>query len=112
MRSVPITVSAIFTFPLASALWPYGIAGIGWYHTIIDYSAGLEHQTNARDESTSEMGYHFGLGLEIPFSSSTSLHVDYRYLFLNVPVNGISDLKLNTKDSNGSVITAGLTFGL
>lgn len=112
VRSVPLTVSAIFTFPLASVLWPYGVAGIGWYHTIIDYSAGMEHQTSARDESSSTTGYHFGLGLEIPFSSSTSLHVDYRYLFIEMPVNGLGDLKLDTKDSNGSLITAGLTFGL
>lgn len=111
---VPVTVSLLGIVPLGG-IAPYGIAGFGWYHTIVDYSPAFEAIPGHifTDHSTSVFGYHIGLGLELPVNESAALNFDYRYLFLKSDIQGPADLidgdvTLRTSDSNGSVWTIGL----
>lgn len=105
-RFVPVTGSLLLFAPISESFAPYGVAGIGAYYTIFDYSDeasafGLD------DEKSFNMGYHLGFGAEFPFSKNAALNVDYRYQFLNPDTD---DESLEDADFNGNVLTAGITF--
>ncbi len=114
---VPLTLSALLYVPVGAHFAPYGVAGVGWYYTIINYELNgetisqLGPQLANTDKSV--FGYHFGLGIEIPFNKNIAVNVDYRYLFLDSQVKHVRELldgipNLDTKNSNGSVITASI----
>lgn len=112
---IPITVSAMFLFPLGDVISPYAIAGVGWYYTIKDYDlidiqdrGIIEHFT---DGNEGVPGYHIGLGIELPFSSSAALHAEWRYLFLGTEIRSLNDARnasYSTKDSDGMMFSLGL----
>jgi len=113
---VPVTVSALLFLPLNSQMVPYGIAGVGWYYTIVDYSAAFETNTGGifKDANSSEFGYHIGLGIDYALSEHMAVHGDYRWLFVDSTIKGTKDITTNTsvdtRNSNGSEISLGLTF--
>lgn len=107
-RFVPVTASMLFFIPLNENVAPYGLAGLGAYYTIIDYSDDAEG-LGLEDESDFNMGYHLGFGLELPLGSNAAFNADYRYLFLNPNEN---DDNLDDASYSGNVFTAGLTFYL
>lgn len=115
---VPITVSMMVFFPLGSLMTPYGVAGVGWYYTITDYeliNSSLELRQLLENEDNFEMGYHFGLGLEIPISMHLTLHGDARYLFLGTDIRTVRDLTTldtDTDNSNGIMFNAGFMLYL
>ncbi|MCB2205117.1 porin family protein [bacterium] len=115
---IPITASLMIFAPLGSFLNPYGVAGIGWYYTLTDYeliNAGVDVRRLLENEDNFEMGYHFGLGLEIPFSANVALHFDARYIFLGTEIRTIRDittLDTDTDNSNGIMFGGGLMLYL
>lgn len=116
---VPITASFMVFVPIGSWLAPYGLGGIGWYYTIEDYElfalGSAEVRKILKDENNFEMGYHFGLGLEIQLSQNIAIHGDFRYLFLGTEINSITDfstLDTDTKNSDGIMFSGGLMLYL
>jgi opacity protein-like surface antigen len=116
---IPITASLMIFVPVNTWLHPYGVAGIGWYYTITEYElfalGSAEIRKLLEDENNFEMGYHFGLGLEIPLSSNIAIHGDVRYLFLGTEIKSIreiSTLDTDTKNSDGVMISGGLMLYL
>jgi opacity protein-like surface antigen len=114
---IPLTLSALLFVPLHAHFAPYGVAGVGWYYTIISYelNGGSVSQLGPQLANTNKsvFGYHFGLGFEIPFNKNIAANIDYRYLFLDSQVKHVRELmdgipNLDTKNSNGSVITASI----
>jgi opacity protein-like surface antigen len=114
---VPLTLSALLFIPLHPHFAPYGLAGVGWYYTIINYeldAASLSQLgPQLTDTDKSVFGYHLGLGIELPFNKNIAANIDYRYLFLDSQVKHVKELlqgipNLDTKNSNGSVITASI----
>ena len=58
---------------------PYLLGGPGWYRRTLEALDGPEDL----DISTTEFGWHAGLGLEILPSRHFGIHGDYRYTFLD-----------------------------
>jgi opacity protein-like surface antigen len=116
---VPITFSLMVFFPVGTFLNPYATGGVGYYYTIESYTLARTTPEEVRqllkDEQNFEAGYHFGLGLEIPFSSNLALHGEFRYLFLGTEITTLRDvmsLDTDTKNSNGIMFSAGFMLYL
>ncbi len=116
---VPITFSLLVMAPVGSFLTPYATAGIGFYYTIEAYDVTKVNAPEIRkllqDENNFETGYHFGLGLEIPFGSNVAMHGEFRYLFLGTSITAIRDvttLDTDTKNSDGIMFSGGLMIYL
>lgn len=105
-RFVPVTGSLLLFAPINESFAPYGLAGIGAYYTIFDYSEEAS-DLGLDDDSSFNMGYHLGFGAEFPLSRSAALNVDYRYQFLNPDTD---DESFEDADFNGNILTAGITF--
>ncbi|MFO7846085.1 MAG: porin family protein [Balneolaceae bacterium] len=104
--SIPVTTSLLAFAPVSESFSPYGIAGIGAYFTNFDYSDSAE-TLGFSDDSSFNLGYHLGFGVELPFNENTALNVDYRYLFLNPDDNEES---LDGASFNGNSVTASIMF--
>jgi len=111
---MPVTLSLMIFAPFGSRYTPYGVAGVGWYLTLVDYDpfqSGIPEIRRALEDETSFIpGYHFGLGLEIVLSRGFALHGDFRYLFLGTEISKIKDVvtaDIDTKNSNGIIFSAG-----
>lgn len=106
VRSWPVMVTGlIYPFPIAIV---YGAMGFGWYNVTFHYDQS--RLPLFPDETTQKVGWHFGGGLELPFSSYFTLVGDFRYVFLNYDFKAIpssGDLK-----SNFTAITVGFLFDL
>ena len=71
----------------ASLLWRLGggrvspilLGGPGWYRTKVEALDGVADQS----VSTTEFGWHGGIGLEIRAGKHFGIHGDYRYTFLD-----------------------------
>lgn len=116
---VPITFSLNIFLPIGSFLTPYATGGVGFYYTIEAYDVTKVAQREIRqlleDEENFETGYHFGLGLEIPFGRNIALHGEFRYLFLDSEITSIRDLQnldTDTKNSDGVMFSGGLVVYL
>jgi len=105
-RFIPVTASLLFFVPLIEGFAPYGIAGVGAYYTWYDVSDSIA-DLDFDDESSFNLGYHFGVGAELPLTSNVALNLDYRYLFLNPEDNQQS---LEGANLNANVFTAGIMF--
>ena len=102
--SVPVTGSLLIFAPLGESISPYGLAGIGAYYTNYNYSDTAE-SLGFSDDSSFNLGYHLGFGVELPFNENTAINIDYRYLFLNPDDNQES---FDNASFNGNSITASL----
>lgn len=116
---VPITFSLLIMAPIGSTITPYATGGIGFYYTIESYDLPNVSSENVRkllkDEENFEMGYHFGLGLEIPFNRHIAAYAEFRYVFLGSEITSINDvvtLDTDTKNSDGMMFGAGVVFYL
>lgn len=105
-NSVPVTASLMLFAPLSESISPYGLAGIGAYFTNYNYSDGAE-DLGFSDDSSFNLGYHLGFGVELPFNDNTAISVDYRYLFLNPDDNQES---FDDASFSGNNFTASLMF--
>jgi opacity protein-like surface antigen len=72
-------------------LRPYGLAGIGWYYTRVDFKGTL---AALEDDTVYVVGIHLGAGGDLRLGSSTSVSADVRYIWLddtefdNIDVDG------------------------
>jgi opacity protein-like surface antigen len=62
-----------------SKVAPFLLGGPGWYRRTVEALDG----PSDLDISTTEFGWHAGIGLEILASSHFGIHGDYRYTFLD-----------------------------
>lgn len=105
-RMVPITGSLLLFVPFGPNFSPYGLAGLGAYYTLTDYSGDVE-ELGLEDFEEFNLGYHLGFGLEIPISSNVAFNADYRYLFLNPDDN---EENLEGASFDGNTFTGSIMF--
>mgnify|MGYP000859478462 CR=1 FL=1 len=106
VRTWPVSATGLL-YPLP---FLYGLAGMGWYNTTIDYDQDVNTFKNIKDETKQKVGWHFGGGLEIPFGLGKTLAADIRYHFIDYDFSafpGSKDIK-----SNFYSINVTLLFGL
>lgn len=104
VRSWPVMVTGLI-YPLP---FVYGAMGAGWYNTTMDYDQNK--LPLLEDETSREVGWHFGGGVELPVGPRFKFTADIRYVFLDYDfkeIPGSGDL-----NSNFYVITAGFLVGL
>jgi opacity protein-like surface antigen len=104
----PIQAS-LLAYLIRGAVAPYLLGGVGWYSQRVE---SLVDGETADSVTTRKVGYHVGFGGDLRLGRRASLHLDYRYTFINI---GDSDapgailqelLKLSRQ---GSMWTTGLT---
>lgn len=103
---VPITGSLLLFAPISDVFTPYGVLGIGAYHTRYSTS-GIIDDLGFDDSSRFNLGYHVGLGAEFPVANNLALNIDYRYLFLNPDDNEES---LDGASFSGNAVSAAIVF--
>jgi len=111
VQSWPVMVTGMY-YPLPIL---YGAVGFGWYNTTFNYDEDqIETDfggVQIEDETTQEVGWHFGAGVEIPAGAGAVITGDIKYVFLDyefeeLPGGG------SLSNSNFYVINIGLLFGL
>lgn len=99
LTSTPLTLSAmVYPIPLV-----YGLAGVGYYNTTLTMGD--------QEVSDSQIGYHFGAGVELPLVPLLKLTGDLRYQFLNYEFEDIAE-SIGKVDADGYAISAGLILYL
>ena len=84
-----------------SKLAPYLLGGPGWYRRTVEALGG----PSDLDISTTEFGWHAGIGLEIRAGRHFGIHGDYRYTFLDFSDD-------DDDDDGGGIIGGGIIGGL
>ncbi|MEX2435350.1 MAG: outer membrane beta-barrel protein [Balneolaceae bacterium] len=103
---VPVTTSMLLFAPVSEHFAPYGVAGLGAYYTRYSTSGALE-DLGFESDNEFNLGYHLGVGTEIPVNDNTAISIDYRYIFLNPNDNEES---FEDASFNGNTISASLMF--
>jgi opacity protein-like surface antigen len=103
VKSWPITVNAL-VYPFSIV---YGLAGVGWYKTTIDYPSELGLDNDTSDD----FGYQLGAGVEYPVANAVSLTGDVRWMFVDHEFSEIPDAIGNIESDSWS-LNAGLLFYL
>jgi len=103
LRTWPVTVSFL-VYPLRQF---YGLAGLGWYNSTIDFEAGIPYE----DRTQTEVGYHLGLGFEAPLSQSARLTGDVRYQFIDYEFEEIPE-SIGEVDADAFALNLGVLFYL
>ena len=78
LTETPLQASVLLRMG-GSKVAPFLLGGPGWYRRKVE---ALDGSTDL-DLSTTEFGWHAGIGLEILASSHFGIHGDYRYTFLD-----------------------------
>jgi hypothetical protein len=87
IRSTPIQASILW-FPLRLSVAPYLITGVGWYRQRIE---AIDDGDSVASATTSERGYHSGVGGQVMLGKHAALFVDYRYTFVDIKgTNGLA----------------------
>jgi len=97
-------------WPVTASLWLtpipvlYAGAGVGWYHTTLEYrpSLGLEDQTRQ------DFGVHVGGGMKMPLAPGVALDFSGRYVFLQDQESRLVPQKFNP---DYWTLSAGLAIG-
>ena len=79
---MPVTASLLLFLPVSEQFASYGVAGLGAYYTRYSTSGTLE-DLGFESDYEFNLGYHVGIGTEIPSNDNTAISIDYRYIFLN-----------------------------
>jgi hypothetical protein len=80
IKDRPVQASALY-FPVRGGFSPYLMGGLGWFTQIVK---PLPASDLLEEASTTRMGYHAGLGLELKLGRNLGVYGDYRYTFLDV----------------------------
>lgn len=103
----PVQVTGL-VFPFGARpekpLQPYGLLGVGWYYTRIDYDSVLLTD----DETDHYFGVHLGVGGELTLGPSTTLSADFRWVFADEP--GVDNSQLDEEEFDFWQLTAGLNI--
>ena len=78
LTETPLQASLILKMGAGKAA-PYLLGGPGWYRRKVE---AIDGPTDL-NVSTTEFGWHAGIGLEIMAGKHFGIHGDYRYTFLN-----------------------------
>ena len=71
-------------WPISASLWltplrvMYAGAGVGWYHTTLDYNG----PASPPDDTFQKFGVHAGGGFRVPFGSALALDLNGRYVWM------------------------------
>jgi opacity protein-like surface antigen len=103
---IPVTLSLLLFVPVSDNFAPYAVGGVGAYFTKYRPSGILE-DLGFESDSDFNLGYHIGLGAEVPLNKNIAISLDYRYIFLNPDENEESFQGANF---NGNTISASLMF--
>jgi opacity protein-like surface antigen len=101
MKSWPVSASLLF-YPLPPI---YALAGLGWYNTTIDFP----DDSLFEDETDTELGYHFGLGVEAPIAPTVRLTGDVRWQFVDYEFDEIAE-SIGDVDADTYTLNAGVLF--
>jgi opacity protein-like surface antigen len=103
LKSWPVTASVLL-YPVPQL---YGLAGLGWYNTTLDFpdDSGIDNQTD------SQLGYHFGVGAEVPVAHSVSITGDGRWQFVDYEFDDIPET-VGEVGANTFTMNLGLLFYL
>jgi len=102
-RTWPVSAS-LMVYPLSGL---YALAGLGWYHTSIDFPANSGYS----DRTSSKLGYHLGAGLEMGLVPRVKLTGDLRYLFLDYKFKDIPS-SIGKTNANAYSLNAGVIIYL
>ncbi|MBN2357426.1 outer membrane beta-barrel protein [candidate division KSB1 bacterium] len=105
VQSWPVTLSVLY-YPLPIV---YGVAGVGWYHTTAKYDEE-KLGFKIKDQTSTEMGYHVGVGVQLPIGMSSKIAADVRYVFLNYDLENTADM--GKQDADFYAVTISLLWGL
>lgn len=87
VRTYPIQGSLQAYLAPGGILSPFLLGGVGWYYTQVDGPSGFS-------ASTSRLGFHGGVGLEIAVNNSLYLDTTFRYVW----IEGVESRDLNALD--------------
>jgi opacity protein-like surface antigen len=102
LKTWPISAS-ILAFPLPVL---YGIAGLGWYNTTVDFP----ENASVDDQTDSSLGYHIGGGVELPVTNVIRFTSDVRWLFVDYEFDEIPESAVNEVDADSFQFNAGILF--
>jgi hypothetical protein len=106
VTETPIQASILMRMAKGSVS-PFLLGGPGWYHRKVE---ALDSPGNL-SASTTEFGWHAGIGLEVLAGRHFGFHGDYRYTFLNFhDDNAGGVLGRVLPGHRGSMWTLGTTF--
>ncbi len=97
-------------WPVTASLWLtpipvlYAGAGVGWYHTTLEYRPSLGLQ----DQTTQDFGVHVGGGMKMPLAPGVALDFSGRYVFLQDQESRLVPRKFNP---DYWTLSAGLALG-
>lgn len=103
LRTWPVTASVLL-YPVRNF---YGLAGLGWYNSTLDFESDLPYE----DRTETEVGYHLGLGFEAPLSANARLTGDVRYQFIDYAFEEIPE-SLGEVDADAFALNLGVLFYL
>ena len=104
VKSWPVMASVLL-YPFTSV---YGTFGGGWYNTTFEFDR--EQLPMLNNKTNQEFGWHLGGGLELPFSSTSRIFGDIRYVFIDYDIEEL--VEINGIQNNFYVITVGLLIGI
>lgn len=100
LRATPLTLSVmIYPIPVA-----YALAGIGFYRSTLETTSGAE-------ATDTKIGYHYGVGAEVPMIPLVKLTGDIRYQFIDYEFEDIPE-SVGKVEADGYAISAGVIFYL
>jgi opacity protein-like surface antigen len=104
VKSWPVMASALL-YPLPNV---YGVLGGGWYNTTYEFDQNQLPMLN--NKTKQEFGWHMGGGVEFPFSTTSKIIGDIRYVFIDYDIEEL--VQINGVQNNFYVITVGLLIGI
>jgi len=84
VTTFPIQFSGLVYLPVNWPLRPYALAGIGFYHTVVNFRGSL---SSVDDEHDFTVGFHAGIGLEWQLTPTISINGDVRFIFMDEPAH-------------------------
>ncbi|HZW40566.1 MAG: outer membrane beta-barrel protein [Syntrophothermus sp.] len=108
VTTVPVLLSAL-VYPVD---FLYGLAGIGYYNTSIEYSGTNLTGIDLGDESSGEVGGQFGLGLTFPISDRYRMFGDIRYHLLGYELKRLDNVAQSISSYNVDANFLSVNLGL
>lgn len=104
VKTWPVTASLLI-YPFTPI---YGLAGFGWYNATVEYPVLGSTKSN----TSTQLGYHLGAGLEIPVSPNVSLNGEFRYIFLDYKFAKLEDFPndVSKRKANSFSVSAAILF--
>jgi len=103
LKSWPVTAS-LLVYPIPPV---FALAGLGWYNTTLSFPANSIYDSNTQ----TELGYHFGAGVELPVAPMFKITGDIRWQFIDYEFDEIPS-SIGKVDANSYSLNAGFLFYL